>query len=301
MEKVIELIHVSKQFQQHKAVNDISFTVNKGETVAILGANGAGKTTTILLMLGLLQPTNGTVRLFQSDPVKLEVRRKIGSMLQETSVMDSLKVNEVINLVQSYYPNPLSVQQLLSITGFSNQDWHKRTEKLSGGQKRRLHFALALAGNPDLIFLDEPTVGMDITARDAFWKTVKELQAQGKTIIFTTHYLQEADDIAERIIMISDGKVVGDGTPEELKAEWTKKTISFKEAAEYSLDVYHSLPFVEEVVKENGRITLVTNDSDKTIYDLIERKFMIQEIEIQQGKLEDAFSKLLHEKRREFR
>ncbi|WOD63608.1 ABC transporter ATP-binding protein [Niallia taxi] len=297
MEKVIELIHVSKQFQQHKAVNDISFTVNKGETVAILGANGAGKTTTILLMLGLLQPTNGTVRLFQSDPVKLEVRRKIGSMLQETSVMDSLKVNEVINLVQSYYPNPLSVQQLLSITGFSNQDWHKRTEKLSGGQKRRLHFALALAGNPDLIFLDEPTVGMDITARDAFWKTVKELQAQGKTIIFTTHYLQEADDIAERIIMISDGKVVGDGTPEELKAEWTKKTISFKEAAEYSLDVYHSLPFVEEVVKENGRITLVTNDSDKTIYDLIERKFMIQEIEIQQGKLEDAFSKLLHEKK----
>ncbi|MDE5053991.1 ABC transporter ATP-binding protein [Niallia taxi] len=297
MEKVIELIHVSKQFQQHKAVNDISFTVNKGETVAILGANGAGKTTTILLMLGLLQPTNGTVRLFQSDPVKLEVRQKIGSMLQETSVMDSLKVNEVINLVQSYYPNPLSVQQLLSITGFSNQDWHKRTEKLSGGQKRRLHFALALAGNPDLIFLDEPTVGMDITARDAFWKTVKELQAQGKTIIFTTHYLQEADDIAERIIMISDGKVVGDGTPEELKAEWTKKTISFKEAAEYSLDVYHSLPFVEEVVKENGRITLVTNDSDKTIYDLIERKFMIQEIEIQQGKLEDAFSKLLHEKK----
>ena len=297
MEKVIELIHVSKQFQQHKAVNDISFTVNKGETVAILGANGAGKTTTILLMLGLLQPTNGTVRLFQSDPVKLEVRQKIGSMLQETSVMDSLKVNEVINLVQSYYPNPLSVQQLLSITGFSNQDWHKRTEKLSGGQKRRLHFALALAGNPDLIFLDEPTVGMDITARDAFWKTVKELQAQGKTIIFTTHYLQEADDIAERIIMISDGKVVGDGTPEELKAEWTKKTISFKEAAEYSLDVYHSLPFVEEVVKENGRITLVTNDSDKTIYDLIERKFMIQKIEIQQGKLEDAFSKLLHEKK----
>ncbi|MGG0739605.1 ABC transporter ATP-binding protein [Niallia taxi] len=297
MEKVIELIHVSKQFQKHKAVNDISFTVNKGETVAILGANGAGKTTTILLMLGLLQPTNGTVRLFQSDPVKLEVRQKIGSMLQETSVMDSLKVNEVITLVQSYYSNPLSAQQLLAITGFSDQDWHKRTEKLSGGQKRRLHFALALAGNPDLIFLDEPTVGMDITARDAFWKAVKELQAQGKTIIFTTHYLQEADEIAERIIMISDGKVAGDGTPENLKAEWTKKTISFKEAAEYSLDVYHSLPFVEEVVKENGRITLVTNDSDKTIYDLVERKFMIQEIEIQQGKLEDAFSKLLHEKK----
>lgn len=299
MEKVIELIHVSKQFQKHKAVNDISFTVNKGETVAILGANGAGKTTTILLMLGLLQPTNGTVRLFQSDPVKLEVRQKIGSMLQETSVMDSLKVNEVITLVQSYYSNPLSAQQLLAITGFSDQDWHKRTEKLSGGQKRRLHFALALAGNPDLIFLDEPTVGMDITARDAFWKAVKELQAQGKTIIFTTHYLQEADEIAERIIMIIDGKVAGDGTPENLKAEWTKKTISFKEAAEYSLDVYHSLPFVEEVVKENGRITLVTNDSDKTIYDLVERKFMIQEIEIQQGKLEDAFSKLLHEKKEE--
>lgn len=299
MEKIIELIHVSKQFQQHRAVNDISFTVKRGEAIAILGANGAGKTTTILLMLGLLQPTNGTVRLFQSDPKVKEVREKIGSMLQETSVMDSLKVKEIIPLVQSYYPHPLSSDQLLSITGLSKQEWNKRTEKLSGGQKRRLHFAIALAGNPELIFLDEPTVGMDINARKAFWKTVEELKSQGKTIIFTTHYLQEADEAAERIIMISDGKIVGDGTPEQLKAKWTKKTISFKETADYSLDMYKSIPFVEEVAREKGRISLVTVDSDKTIYHIFEMKLKIQDIEIQQGKLEEAFSKLLQEKKEE--
>jgi len=297
LEKIIELINVSKQFQQHKAVNDISFTVKKGEAVAILGANGAGKTTTILLMLGLLQPTNGSVRLFQSDPMEKEVRQKIGSMLQETSVMDSLKVKEIITLVQSYYPHPLSADQLLSITGLSKQEWNKRTEKLSGGQKRRLHFAIALAGNPELIFLDEPTVGMDINARKSFWKTVEELKSQGKTIIFTTHYLQEADEAAERIIMISEGKIVGDGTPEEWKARWTKKTISFKETADYSLDVYKSIPYVEEVVREKGRISLVTVDSDKTIYHIFEMKLNIQDIEIQQGNLEDAFSKLLQEKK----
>jgi len=299
LEKIIELIHVSKQFQQHRAVNDISFTVKRGEAIAILGANGAGKTTTILLMLGLLQPTNGTVRLFQSDPKVKEVREKIGSMLQETSVMDSLKVKEIIPLVQSYYPHPLSSDQLLSITGLSKQEWNKRTEKLSGGQKRRLHFAIALAGNPELIFLDEPTVGMDINARKAFWKTVEELKSQGKTIIFTTHYLQEADEAAERIIMISDGKIVGDGTPEQLKAKWTKKTISFKETADYSLDMYKSIPFVEEVAREKGRISLVTVDSDKTIYHIFEMKLKIQDIEIQQGKLEEAFSKLLQEKKEE--
>ena len=299
MEKIIELIHVSKQFQQHRAVKDISFTVKKGEAIAILGANGAGKTTTILLMLGLLQPTSGTVRLFHSDPKVKEVREKIGSMLQETSVMDSLKVKEIIPLVQSYYPHPLSSDQLLSITGLSKQEWNKRTEKLSGGQKRRLHFAIALAGNPELIFLDEPTVGMDINARKAFWKTVEELKSQGKTIIFTTHYLQEADEAAERIIMISDGKIVGDGTPEQLKAKWTKKTISFKETADYSVDMYKSIPFVEEVVREKGRISLVTVDSDKTIYHIFEMKLKIQDIEIQQGKLEEAFSKLLQEKKEE--
>ncbi|MFP9130220.1 ABC transporter ATP-binding protein [Niallia sp. BSM11] len=299
MEKVIELTNVSKQFQQKRAVNDISFTIKKGEAVAILGANGAGKTTTILLMLGLLQPSKGTVHLFQSEPKRKEVREKIGSMLQETSVMDSLKVKEIIKLVQSYYLEPLSADQLLAITGLSKQDWNRRTEKLSGGQKRRLHFALALAGNPELIFLDEPTVGMDINARKAFWETVAALKSQGKTIIFTTHYLQEADEAAERIIMISDGEVVGDGTPEQLKAKWTKKTISFKEAADYALDIYESIPFVEEVIREKGRVSLVTVDSDKTIYHIFEMKLKIQDIEIQQGKLEDAFSKLLQEKKEE--
>ena len=297
MQTIVELRNVTKEFQQKKAVKDVSFSIKQGEMVAILGANGAGKTTTMRMLLGLMKPTRGTVSLFQKNPRQKEVLEKIGGMLQEVSVMDSLKVRELIQLIQSYYQNPIELTTLLELTGLEEEDWNQRTEKLSGGQKRRLNFALALAGNPDLLFLDEPTVGMDVTSREQFWKKMKELNRQGKTILFTTHYLQEADEVAGRIIMINKGEVVGDGTPAHLKEKLTKPRVMFQERTPYTLDFYQNFPFVEDVQKEKDKVTLVAKNSDQLLKEIFDRQLNIYHIEVKLGRLEEVFSQLLGEKK----
>ncbi|PKG25325.1 ABC transporter ATP-binding protein [Niallia nealsonii] len=296
MENIVRLTNVSKVFADQKAVDNISFSINKGEVVAILGANGAGKTTTILMMLGLVRSTDGEVMLFGTRPNQKEVKERIGCMLQEVSVMDGLRVKEIISLVQSYYPKPMGTADLLAITGFEKRDWNKRTEKLSGGQKRRLNFALALAGNPDLLFFDEPTVGMDITARKNFWDTVKSLKDSGKTIIFTTHYLQEADEVAERIILFNHGSIVEDGTPTDLKNRLSSQRVSFQAVENVSLDMYRKLPYCLEAKQVEGRVTLVTDDADELLNVLIANKLSMKQIEVHQGKLEEAFSELAAKK-----
>jgi len=297
LQTIVELRNVTKEFQQKKAVKDVSFSIKQGEMVAILGANGAGKTTTMRMLLGLMKPTRGTVSLFQKNPRQKEVLEKIGGMLQEVSVMDSLKVRELIQLIQSYYQNPIELTTLLELTGLEEEDWNQRTEKLSGGQKRRLNFALALAGNPDLLFLDEPTVGMDVTSREQFWKKMKELNRQGKTILFTTHYLQEADEVAGRIIMINKGEVVGDGTPAHLKEKLTKPRVMFQERTPYTLDFYQNFPFVEDVQKEKDKVTLVAKNSDQLLKEIFDRQLNIYHIEVKLGRLEEVFSQLLGEKK----
>jgi len=297
LQTIVELRNVTKEFQQKKAVKDVSFSIKQGEMVAILGANGAGKTTTMRMLLGLMKPTRGTVSLFQKNPRQKEVLEKIGGMLQEVSVMDSLKVRELIQLIQSYYQNPIELTTLLELTGLQEEDWNQRTEKLSGGQKRRLNFALALAGNPDLLFLDEPTVGMDVTSREQFWKKMKELNRQGKTILFTTHYLQEADEVAGRIIMINKGEVVGDGTPAHLKEKLTKPRVMFQERTPYTLDFYQNFPFVEDVQKEKDKVTLVAKNSDQLLKEIFDRQLNIYHIEVKLGRLEEVFSQLLGEKK----
>lgn len=297
MQTIVELRNVTKEFQQKKAVKDVSFSIKQGEMVAILGANGAGKTTTMRMLLGLMKPTRGTVSLFQKNPRQKEVLEKIGGMLQEVSVMDSLKVRELIQLIQSYYQNPIELTTLLELTGLQEEDWNQRTEKLSGGQKRRLNFALALAGNPDLLFLDEPTVGMDVTSREQFWKKMKELNRQGKTILFTTHYLQEADEVAGRIIMINKGEVVGDGTPAYLKEKLTKPRVMFQERTPYTLGFYQNFPFVEDVQKEKDKVTLVATNSDQLLKEIFDRQLNICHIEVKLGRLEEVFSQLLGEKK----
>ena len=297
LQTIVELRNVTKEFQQKKAVKDVSFSIKQGEMVAILGANGAGKTTTMRMLLGLMKPTRGTVSLFQKNPRQKEVLEKIGGMLQEVSVMDSLKVRELIQLIQSYYQNPIELTTLLELTGLQEEDWNQRTEKLSGGQKRRLNFALALAGNPDLLFLDEPTVGMDVTSREQFWKKMKELNRQGKTILFTTHYLQEADEVAGRIIMINKGEVVGDGTPAHLKEKLTKPRVMFQERTPYTLDFYQNFPFVEDMQKEKDKVTLVAKNSDQLLKEIFDRQLNIYHIEVKLGRLEEVFSQLLGEKK----
>lgn len=300
MREVVSLKNVVKTFKNHKAVDDVSFTIKQGEIVAILGPNGAGKTTTILMMLGLMEPTAGFVQLFNTDPGAKEVRERIGAMLQEVSVMDGLKAGEILKLVRAYYPNPLSMDELAKLTGLEKDDLKKLAEKLSGGQKRRLNFALSLAGNPDLLFFDEPTVGMDITARRTFWDTINQLKKRGKTIIFTTHYLQEADEVAERIIMFHKGKIVADGTPQEMKNKLAKQTVSFVADYKMPLDAFWNLPQVKEVYRLGERVYILSHDSDQVLAGLFSNpEWNIKDIQTQSGNLEEAFELLTHDDRRE--
>ncbi|WP_053361029.1 ABC transporter ATP-binding protein [Bacillus sp. FJAT-27251] len=292
MEHILQMNKVTKEFKNKTAVDNVSFTIGKGEVVAILGPNGAGKTTSIMMMLGLLEPTSGSVRLFDKHPKEKRVREKIGAMLQEVSVIDALKTREVIQLFRSYYPSPMPYQELITLTALSDDELEKRANKLSGGQKRRLGFALAMAGDPELLFFDEPTVGLDVTSRKLFWESVKHLQEKGKTILFTTHYLQEAEDAAGRVILFAGGKIIGDGTPREITAKLTRQSVSFAANSLISLTELNSLPHVSGVYEKDGRISLVTEDSDAVLAALFKMGLPVSDIQIQRGKLEDAFEQL---------
>ena len=292
MNEVIRLTNVSKAFQQKTAVNHINFSINKGEIVAILGPNGAGKTTTISMILGLLKPSTGNIHIFEQHPKNKNVREKIGVMMQEVSMMPGLKVHEILTLIRNYYPSPLSLDELIEITGLTEQDLKTQAEKLSGGQKRRVSFALALAGNPDLIIFDEPTVGMDISSRNRFWQTIRSLAKQGKTILFSTHYLQEADDAAERILLFNDGRIVADGTPSEIKSKITNQTVSFILEPDVSFETLYQYPEIKHINRNNGRVYVHSTNADKVLAILFQEKLGAHDIQIERGKLEAAFEQL---------
>lgn len=292
METIVDIQNLSKEFKGKKAVEDVSFSIQSGEVVAILGPNGAGKSTTILMMLGLLHPTSGQVSLFNQPPQSQQVRERIGVMLQQVSLMDALKVKEVLTLFRTYYPNPLTMEELIQLTGLQESDLNKRTEKLSGGQKRRVSFALAMAGNPDLVFFDEPTVGMDSTARKEFWDRVRQLADTGKTVLFSTHYLQEADDVATRILLFNEGKLVADGCPSTIKQSMLKKTVSFQANENFPKEQFLAMNYITDVYEEKGRIVIQTEDTDRVLSLLITEKWAVSDISINKGRLEDAFEQL---------
>lgn len=292
MESIIKIQNVTKTFKGKTAVDNVSFSIKKGEVTAILGPNGAGKTTTIQMMLGLLKPTSGEINIFNKHPNDKSVRVKIGAMLQEVSLMDGVKVKELLHLFTKYYPKPLGNNELINITGLTERDLQTRTEKLSGGQRRRVSFALALAGNPDILFFDEPTVGMDVTSRQIFWEKIKEYKKQGKTIIFTTHYLQEADDYAERILLFNNGKLQLDGSPTEIKRKVTRQVVSFQTPKNFPFHEFKKLGFVLNLFEKDGRIIIETTDSDQIIANLFEGKIKITDLQVEKGRLEEAFTQL---------
>lgn len=294
MSKAVAEVHqVTRKFGKTTAVNNVSFSIEKGSTVAILGPNGAGKTTIVSMMLGLIEPTEGYIHLFNKNPKHISVREKIGAMLQDVSVVDKLKVHEVIALFRSYYPSPLSMAELIALTGLEKKDLNKWADKLSGGQKRRVGFALALTGNPDLVFFDEPTVGLDITARRLFWEKVNALKAKGKTIIFTTHYLQEADDVAERIILFNRGEIIADGHPNAIKQQLAIRNVSFQsDDTEKAIQQLQSLPVVSRCYQKDERIYAVTEDTDAVLAALFKLDLNARNIAIEQGRLEEVFEYL---------
>lgn len=296
MKKIIEVKHITKRFKDKVAVNDVSFSIEKGTVTAILGPNGAGKTTMISLMLGLLTPTEGKVEMFGKNPKA--VRQQFGAMLQEVSSMDGVTVGETIELFRSYYKAPLPKEDLLRLANLEVEE-KKMADSLSGGQKRRLGFALALAGNPDILFLDEPTVGMDITSRKHFWDEIRQFAKEGKTIILTTHYLEEADQLADRIMLFASGKIVADGSPEEMKAKIMKRFVTFTMDVPTPASLFVSIPHVSDVLVEGTRISLVTNDTDAVLRAIFERKLNVRDIDVERGRLDEAFEQIVAQAKEE--
>ncbi|WP_223067754.1 ABC transporter ATP-binding protein [Paenibacillus caui] len=297
MKSVITMEHVIKHFKGHTAVNDLSLDIQEGSITALLGPNGAGKTTSISMMLGLARPSSGTVTVMGGSPQDTAVRQAIGAMLQDINVIDRLKVDETLDLFRNCYTRPLSLKHLLDISGLDAAR-HQYANALSGGQKRRLDFALAMAGDPSLLFLDEPTVGMDIEARQLFWETIRKLAAEGRTILLTTHYLEEADRLADRVIVINRGRKIADGSPAEIKGLRGQKTVAFsvptEEAASgRAANLISTLQDVLSAEWDGSRVTLTSPDTDRLIYELVRSGIDMSEIAIESGGLADAFQFLI--------
>jgi ABC-2 type transport system ATP-binding protein len=211
-----QLANVSKRFGTTTALDGMSFSIEPGELVALLGPNGAGKTTAVRLLLGLCTPDSGIARVFGANPRDAANRVRTGAMLQIARVPETLRVREHIELFSSYYPDPMPLHEVIAAAGLEGIE-NKNFGDLSGGQKQRLLFGLAICGNPDFIALDEPTVGLDVEARRALWKQIRAFVDRGKSVLLTTHYLDEADALADRVIVIDHGRIVAQGTPGEIK------------------------------------------------------------------------------------
>ncbi|MGM0943090.1 MAG: ABC transporter ATP-binding protein [Bacillota bacterium] len=292
--KIIEVNRLSKKYTTVSALDTVSFSIRQGEVVSLLGPNGAGKTTILSIILGLLTPTAGSVRLLGMDPRNQLVKQRIGVMFQETGLMDRLTVRELLKLFRSYYTKPLLLDDMIRITGLTTKELQNKVEYLSGGQKRRVNFALAVAGNPEVLILDEPTNGLDAISRASFWQGVTQLANQGKTIIFTTHYLHEADDIANRIILFNKGRVIANGSSDEIKEKLSKQYVSFKINNDTGIPQLKH-PAIIGIEQRYDRIYIETKDTDSIVSYITQHQTNTYDIQIDKGKMEDVFHTLVKE------
>jgi ABC-2 type transport system ATP-binding protein len=277
---------VTKRYGKVAALDNLNLSLYPGEVVALLGPNGAGKTTAVRLLLGLTAPTSGSVRVMGNDPRDAETRTGIGAMLQVTRVPETLRVREHIDLFRSYYPHPLHAAEIVRIArleGLENTFYGK----LSGGQKQRMLFGLALAGNPSLIFLDEPTVGMDIESRRALWDQIRSLAAQGKTVLLTTHYLEEADALASRIIVIGKGKILAEGTPTEIKHRVTGRRIRC--ITSLDAEFIRGLSSVLSVEQDRDAVVVIATETERVVMELMRSDPTLRGLEVSAPGLEEAF------------
>jgi ABC-2 type transport system ATP-binding protein len=283
----IVLSHLSKSYGAVRAVRSVDLAIAPGETVALLGPNGAGKSTTIDMVLGLTHPDSGHVCLFGMSPAQAVAAGVVGGMLQTGSLIDHLSVRELITMVASLYPRPLGVDEVLRMTGTSGIA-DRVTNKLSGGQTQRVRFAIALVANPDLLLLDEPTAALDVEGRREFWVSMHEVAARGKTVIFATHYLEEADAYADRIVLLARGQVVADGPTTEIKARVGGRTIR---ATLPDADVARiaGLPGVTSADRHGDAVTLSCADSDAALRALLSRFPGARDIEVRGSGIEEAF------------
>ena len=287
-----ELQGVGKRYGRVTALDRVDLAVRAGEVVSLLGANGAGKSTAIGLLLGLLQPDAGHALLFGGPPGRLHARRRIGVMLQSAGLPPELKVRELLQLTRSYYPAPRSVADCVALAGLDGL-LGRRYDKLSGGQQRRVQFALALCGDPRLLFLDEPTTGLDIQAREQVWRAVRELVAQGCAVLLTTHYLEEAEALSDQVVVLDRGRVAAAGSVAEVRAHVSRRRIrciSALDAAEVA-----AWPRVRGASREGERLEVVTDLAEPVVRRLLDADPGLQELEVQRAGLAEAFLEITRE------
>ncbi|CAL9535619.1 ATP-binding cassette domain-containing protein [Streptomyces sp. enrichment culture] len=279
-----------------RALSGVGLQVHRGERVALLGANGAGKTTLTYVLLGLLRPEGGSVEVLGGRPEPALAAGELGAMLQETGLMRGARVGELVSLATDLYGRRTSAQ-VLAEAGLGELRTRQVT-RLSGGERQRLKLALALAGLPQLLFLDEPTVALDVAARARFWQVLGERAEGGATVLFTTHYLHEAEQFADRVVVLRAGKIVADGTVAQLRASYRESRISFRTAEPVSAGMLYGLPGVRSVDEDGAARTVTTTDSDATLAALYAKVggrdgVVLRDVAITSASLEDALGELL--------
>jgi ABC-2 type transport system ATP-binding protein len=290
MATVVDVRDAVKVFGPVRAVDGVTLSVNTGEVVALLGPNGAGKTTCVSLMIGLRNPTSGSATLFGFAPSDVRARTRCGVMLQESGLPSFLTVRETIDLFRTYYPAPLAADSVIELIGLEEKA-RAQVHTLSGGQQQRLYFGLAMCGNPELLFLDEPTVGLDVEARRSFWTHVKAFVRSGRTVVLTTHYLEEADALADRIVVIDRGRIRIDASPAMVKSASKAKRVSYTASRTMIEADFAGLP-VQTVTLEGTRVEIVTAQPEALLQALFLRGDALADLEVEGASLEHAVMQL---------
>ncbi|MGH2961550.1 MAG: ABC transporter ATP-binding protein [Solirubrobacterales bacterium] len=291
---IVSLSGVTHRFADVTAIDDLSLEIAPTETVALLGPNGAGKSTAVDLMLGLRHPDSGRVSLFGGSPRDAIARGRVAAMLQEGDLPPGARVAELVDLARGLYPNPVALADALRLADIE-QVADRRAERLSGGQRQRVRLAVALAGGPDLLVLDEPTAAMDVATTRSFWSGASEYIHGGRSLLFATHRLEEADGVADRVVVLASGRLVADGPPDDVKAAARGRGVVSFRANGTPTEMLQRLPSVEEVELGRGRVTLRTADPERTVRALLDVAPHVEGLEVSTPRLEDAFLTLTRE------
>ncbi|MDF5756340.1 ABC transporter ATP-binding protein [Spongiactinospora sp. TRM90649] len=294
MSDIIEIRGLRKRFRDVVALDGIDLRVTAGEVVALLGPNGAGKTTLLDILLGLQRADDGVSRLLGGQARAAIDAGRVGTVLQEGEPLQSVTVGELLRMVQAIHPHPMAMADVIEHAQLGDL-LDRRTEKLSGGETQRLRFGVALTGDPELLVLDEPTAAMDVGARRSFWAMIRKLSADGRTILFSTHYLEEADSVADRIVLLAAGKVVADGPTTEIRAMAKGHTIRFTLPDPSSEAELGLLPGVSGVELNGMAITLRSTDADATVRALLAQYSQARDLEVVAAPLSDVVFALTQE------
>lgn len=296
----IEVYDLKKTYGETRAVDGLSFQVESGEVFGLLGPNGAGKTTTVEMIEGLRTPDSGSIRVLNLDPKQAlkQIKNRIGIQLQTTALYPRLTVREVIDLFASFFSGarPYTTDDLIKLVGLEEKA-KTRSKELSGGQKQRLSVALALVNDPEIVFLDEPTTGMDPQARRNMWDVIESLQQHGKTVLLTTHYMEEAETLCQRVAVIDHGKIIALDSPEELIRQNFKETaIEFSDPGTPDQDRLQALPTVSQIAVKDHQVLLYSLDVPQTMAGLMDlskqQALKFRDMSVRNATLEDVFLKL---------